>query len=153
DRVLTPGDLFILDYSVVIGGYRSDFTNTLAVGRQPTADQQRLLDLCLAALTAGEKELRAGMPCQTVYDAVRNTFEKAGPAQYFPRPAGHGLGLSHPEPPYLVRHADETLQAGDVVTLEPGLYVPGVGGVRIENNYHITAHGFERLSNHTIALR
>ena len=59
-RVLEPGDMFILDFSVVIAGYRSDFTNTLVVGREPTADQQRLYDLCVEAMAAGEKELRGG---------------------------------------------------------------------------------------------
>jgi Xaa-Pro aminopeptidase len=151
-RVIQPGDMLILDYSVVIGGYRSDFTNTLVVGKKPTADQQRLCDLCLAAMAAGEKELRAGAACLTVYNAVRGSFEKAGMADYFPHHAGHGLGLTHPEAPYLVRHATETLLAGDVVTLEPGLYVQGVGGIRIEHNYLITEQGYERLSNHVISL-
>ena len=150
--MLEPGDLFILDFSVVIGGYRSDFTNTLVVGRSPTADQQRLYDLCRAAMAAGEKELRAGRPCRTVYDAVRDVFDRAGVAEHFPHHAGHGLGLTHPEAPYLVREADEELWAGDVVTLEPGLYISGVGGLRIENNYLVTEQGYERLSNHTIAL-
>src|SRR5439155_94022 len=101
ERVLEPGDLFILDYSVVIEGYRSDFTNTLVVGRDPTPDQRRLYDLSVAAMAAGEKELRAGAACQTVYDAVRGVFERAGVAEHFPHHAGHGLGLAHPEPPYL----------------------------------------------------
>jgi Xaa-Pro aminopeptidase len=153
DRVLQPGDLFILDYSVVIGGYRSDFTNTLVVDREPTADQRRLFDLCVQALAAGEKELRAGAKCLDVYQAVRGVFEKAGVAEQFPHHAGHGLGLSHPEAPFFVRHADEELLAGDVVTLEPGLYVAGVGGIRIEHNYLVTGQGFERLSGHTISLR
>jgi Xaa-Pro aminopeptidase len=153
DRVLQSGDLFILDYSAVLEGYRSDFTNTLVVGREPTADQRRLYDLCCQALAAGEKELRAGRECRTVYQAVRDVFDRAGVASCFPHHAGHGLGLTHPEAPFFVRHATETLLAGDVVTLEPGLYVPGVGGLRIEHNYLITAAGYERLSNHTIALR
>ena len=61
-------------------------------------------------------------------------------------------GVSHPEPPYIVRHSTETLVAGDVVTLEPGLYVDGVGGIRIEHNYLITEAGFDRLSDHVISL-
>lgn len=151
-QILAPGDMLILDYSVVIGGYRSDFTNTLVVGKKPNADQQHLFALCTEAMAGGEKELRAGTACLTVYQAVRGVFEKAGVAEQFPHHAGHGLGLSHPEPPYIVRHATETLLAGDVVTLEPGIYVQGIGGLRIENNYLITATGYDRLSNHTISL-
>jgi Xaa-Pro dipeptidase len=153
DRVIEPGDMLILDYSVVIAGYRSDFTNTLVVGRDPTADQQRLYDLCCRAMAAGENELCGGAACLAVYGAVREVFERAGVAEHFPHHAGHGLGLTHPEAPYFVRHADQTLLAGDVVTLEPGLYIAGIGGIRIEHNYLVTATGYERLSNHTIALR
>jgi hypothetical protein len=153
DRVLEAGDMLILDYSVVINGYRSDFTNTLVVGKEPTPDQQRLYDLCCRAMTAGEKELRAGASCKTVYDAVRDVFDRAGVADAFPHHAGHGLGLSHPEAPFFVRHATETLLEGDVVTLEPGLYISGIGGIRIEHNYLITAAGYERLSHHDIVLR
>jgi Xaa-Pro aminopeptidase len=151
-RVLQPGDMFILDFSVVIGGYRSDFTNTLVIGKKPNADQQRMYDLSMQAMAAGENALRAGASCLAVYSAVRGEFDKAGVGEYFPHHAGHGLGLTHPEAPYFVRHADETLLAGDVVTLEPGLYIPDKGGIRIEHNYLITADGYERLSNHTIAL-
>jgi Xaa-Pro aminopeptidase len=144
--------MFILDYSVVIGGYRSDFTNTLVVGQEPTADQRRLFDLCTEAMAAGERTLRAQMPCREVYAAVCDVFETERMAQYFPHHAGHGLGLMHPEAPYLVRHATETLAAGDIVTLEPGLYVPGIGGIRIERNYLIKDDAYELLSNHVIAL-
>ncbi len=152
-RVLQTGDMMILDFSVVIDGYRSDFTNTLVVGRDPSPDQQRLYDLCVQAMAAGQKELRAGNACRTVYAAVHDVFDRASMARHFPHHAGHGLGLTHPEAPYFVREADETLLAGDVVTLEPGLYVAGVGGIRIEHNYLIREGGYERLSNHTIALR
>lgn len=149
-HVLQAGETFILDYSVVIQGYRSDFTNTLVVWAEPTAEQRRIFDRCVSAMTAGERELKAGATCQTVYNAVRAAF---GPmADSFPHHAGHGLGISHPEAPFIVRHSTETLVAGDVVTLEPGQYVDGVGGVRIEHNYLITDSGYERLSKHEIVL-
>jgi Xaa-Pro aminopeptidase len=151
-RVLESGDLMILDFSVVIGGYRGDFTNTLCVGRAPAPDQRRIYDLCLAALAAGEGELRAGRACREVYAAVRDVFDRAGVAEHFPHHAGHGLGLTHPESPFFVRAADEVLLAGDVVTLEPGLYVPGVGGVRLEHNYHVTAGGCSRLTSHELKV-
>ena len=152
DRVLAAGDLFILDYSVVLYGYRSDFTNTIAVGGSPTAQQKRNHGFCLEAMAAGERALKAGVSCKSVYDAVRSVLEKGGVAESFTHHAGHGLGLAHPEDPYLVRNATQTLLAGDVVTLEPGIYVSGVGGMRIEHNYLVTETGYERLSNHTIAL-
>jgi Xaa-Pro aminopeptidase len=151
-RVLAAGDMFILDFSVVIEGYRSDFTNTLVVGKEPNPGQQRLYDGCMAAMAAGEGKLRAGAACLDVYSAVRGGFPK-DLADHFPHHAGHGLGLSHPEAPFFVRHADETLLAGDVVTLEPGLYLEGVGGIRIEHNYLVTDAGFEKLSGHDIVLR
>ena len=147
---LEAGEFFILDYSVIVQGYRSDFTNTICVGGKPTADQQKLMDVSLGAIAAGAKELKAGVSCQRVYDAMRSAFGNM--ADHFTTHGGHGLGIAHPEPPYIVRHSTETLVAGDVVTLEPGLYVDGVGGLRIEHNYLITESGSEQLSNHTIAL-
>jgi Xaa-Pro aminopeptidase len=149
---LKNGDTFILDYSVVLFGYRSDFTNTLVVGDEPSAGQRKIFDACVAAMSEGEAKLKAGSGCQSVYDAVRGALSAAGLADHFPHHAGHGLGLSHPEAPYIVRQSSETLIEGDVVTLEPGLYIDGIGGVRIEHNYLITANGYERLSNHVISL-
>jgi Xaa-Pro aminopeptidase len=150
-RVLKNGDTFILDFSVIVQGYRSDFTNTLVVGGQPTPEQERLFGLCVKALEAGERELKAGAKCKTVYDAVRGVFEAAGTAECFTSHAGHGLGAMHPEAPYIVMHATETLVAGDVVTLEPGQYIGDIG-IRIEHNYLITDTGYERLSNHAITM-
>lgn len=151
-RVLRDGDMFILDYSVVLFGYRSDFTNTLVLGREPSSDQRNLFDACVGAMAAGERVLKAGATCQTVYDAVRGALAAAGLADHFPHHAGHGLGLGHPEEPFIVRQSAETLLVGDVVTLEPGVYVDGIGGIRIEHNYLITSTGFERLSRHEITL-
>ena len=147
---LQRGDLFILDYSVVLDGYRSDFTNTLSVGG-PSDEQRMLFAVCEAAIQGGESALRAGARASDVYHAVSAPMESAG---YGPlvHHAGHGIGLGHPEAPVLVPESTDVLQAGDVVTLEPGMYVEGIGGIRIENNYLITDSGAERLSNHVISL-
>jgi Xaa-Pro aminopeptidase len=103
-------------------------------------------------MSAGEARLRAGATCREVYESVNTSFDRAGLAEYFGHHAGHGIGLMHPESPYFVPNANETLLAGDVVTLEPGLYVDGQGGIRIEHNYLITEAGYERLSHHVISL-
>lgn len=152
EQILANGDMFIIDFSVIIWGYRSDFTNTIVIGGKPNPKQQMLYDLCVKAMAAGERELREGSACLQVYQAVNKVFADAGMADHFPHHAGHGLGLSHPEAPFIVRTANETLTAGDVVTLEPGLYVENIGGIRIEHNYLITATGYERLSDHKITL-
>lgn len=148
---LQPGDMFTLDYSVVLDGYRSDFTNCLTVGA-PTADQQRLYELVTAAQRSGEAVLKAGNQARDVFHAVNQPILDAGLADKFAHHAGHGIGLAHPEAPILVPDSNDVLLAGDVVTLEPGLYVQGIGGIRIEHNYLITDSGYERLSNHVISL-
>jgi len=148
---LEQGDLFILDYSFVLHGYRSDFTNTYAVGGEPSADQQRLFDACKASMTAGEGVLKAGAKASAVYDACNGVLVDAGFGK-LSHHAGHGLGMGHPEPPIEVPESGDELRENDVVTLEPGSYHDEIGGVRIEHNYRITPTGYERLSNHRIAL-
>ena len=153
DRRIEAGDLLLLDFSVVLDGYRGDFSNTFVVGGVATAGQRELFDACLAALQAGEARLRAGTPAREVDAAVRRAFADRGLEAFFPHHSGHGIGLGHPEPPYLVAHSDETLQPGDVVTIEPGLYVEGVGGMRFEHNYLVTDDGYEMLSHHEIRIQ
>lgn len=148
---LKSGDFFILDYSVVLDGYRCDFTNTLCVC-DPTPQQMQLFNLAETAMRAGEKTLKAGTLAKDVFDAVETPIRNAGLAENFAHHAGHGIGLAHPEPPILVPESEDVLLAGDVVTLEPGLYVDGIGGLRIEHNYLITETSYERLSNHVISL-
>ncbi len=151
DYVLQDGDLFILDYSIVLDGYRSDFTNTLAVGTPGDAARELFAE-CQAGMAAGERVLRAGVRARDVHASVAGAYPENGKTANFTHHAGHGIGLAHPEPPILVRESDDTLLAGDVITLEPGAYVEGVGGMRIEHNYLITHAGYERLSHHEISL-
>ncbi len=152
---LQNGELFILDYSVALEGYRSDFTNVIAIGN-PSPEQREVFAVCQRAMSAAEKTLKAETRAADVFAAasaqyVPSSFVAKG-YDHLTHHAGHGIGLAHPEAPILVPQSDDVLVAGDVVTLEPGLYVEGVGGVRIEHNYLITDTGYRRLSNHTIAL-
>jgi Xaa-Pro aminopeptidase len=152
NRVIQRGDLVLLDFSVVVGGYRGDFTNTLVAGGNPSPSQRDLEALCLEALAAGEAALRAGTPARAVDAQIRRCFANRGLEDAFPTHSGHGLGLGHPEAPFLVRESSETLRVGDLVALEPGLYIPGVAGMRFERNYQITENGFVLLSHHHLGL-
>lgn len=148
---LEDGDLFILDYSVVIGGYRSDFTNTISVA-SPTAEQAEIFETVKAALLAAEDRLAAGVRAADIYESASRVLQDAGHAALVHH-CGHGLGLGHPEPPILVPASDDVLLSGDVVTIEPGLYVEGIGGVRLEHNYLVSDHGARRMSQHELRLR
>jgi Xaa-Pro aminopeptidase len=152
-RKITPGDLLLLDFSVVVSGYRGDFTNTFAVGGGPTARQQELFDACVGALHAGEASLKPGASAKAVDSAVRGYFNSLKLAHAFTSHSGHGIGLGHPEPPYFVPNSEDTLVTGDVVALEPGLYIEGEGGMRFERNYVITSDGFRTLSHHEIRIK
>jgi Xaa-Pro aminopeptidase len=151
-RVIEPGDLVLLDFSVVIDGYRGDFANTFVCGGRATSRQRELFEACVEAMRAGEATLRAGIPARDVHQAVRGSFASRQLDKHFPHHTGHGIGLGHPEAPFLVPESCDTLAVGNVLTIEPGLYVPGVGGMRYERNYLITENGFETLTHHQITI-
>jgi Xaa-Pro aminopeptidase len=151
-RRIEKGDLFLLDYSAVLYGYRADFTNTWVVDGEPTFRQRELAAFCLEAMEAGERLLKPGARGRDIDAAIKRIFTKHDVLQYFPHHTGHGLGLGHPDPPYFTAESDDVVVEGDVVTLEPGLYVSGVGGMRFERNYLITASGFELLTRHRIGF-
>ena len=151
-RRIERGELFLLDYSAVLYGYRADFTNTWTVDGEPTARQRDLASFCLEAIDAGERLLKPGTRGRDIDAAVRRVFARHDVEHHFPHHSGHGLGLGHPDPPYFTPASDDVVGEGDVVTLEPGLYVSGVGGMRFERNYLITAAGFELLTNHRLGL-
>jgi Xaa-Pro aminopeptidase len=136
---------------VIVDGYRSDFTNTVSAG-PPSPEVQRMFDACHEALQAGAAALRPGVRAVDIYETVAAPLRQSGWGDTFTHHAGHGLGLAHPEPPILVAESTDVLEAGDVVTLEPGLYVPGVGGIRLEHNYLLTETGARCLSPHELRL-
>jgi Xaa-Pro aminopeptidase len=153
DRIIGRDDLFILDCSVILNGYRGDFANTFVVaGGRATPRQKELESACLEAMSAGEKALKVGAAGRDVHETVRASLAQRGLDSLFTHHAGHGLGLGHPDPPYLVPESEDTLVAGDVVTLEPGLYERGTGGMRFERNYLVTEAGPVTLTHHHLGL-
>ncbi len=146
DRPLAPGDLVTVDWGTSYQGYRSDITRTFVLG-EPSPEIERIYDAVLAANQAGRLVARAGTPAQEVDRAARRAITLAGFGPHFLHRTGHGLGLEIHEPPYIVEGELEILQPGMTFTVEPGVYVPGVGGVRIEDDVLITEDGRETLTS------
>lgn len=152
DRVIETGDLVLLDFSAIVRGYRGDFANTFVCGQKPSAELLRLQDACLDSIAAGEKLIQAGASCKAIDEAVRGSLDAKHLRENFKSHVGHGLGLGHPDAPYIVPESTDTLVAGDVITLEPGQFIAGKCGMRFEHNYLVTETGFRRLSNHQLTL-
>jgi Xaa-Pro dipeptidase len=145
DRPLAEGDLVIVDWGTTYEGYRSDITRTFVLGT-PTPDMERIHDAVLAANQAGRLAARPGKPAQEVDRVARRAITLAGFGEHFIHRTGHGLGLETHEPPYIVEGNLELLQEGMTFTVEPGIYLPGLGGVRIEDDVVLTEAGSETLT-------
>ena len=148
DRVIAAGDLLIMDFGLTLNDYSSDITRTIAVG-EPSSEMKRVYDTVKAANAAGRAAVKPGVTCASVDQAARDVIEAAGYGEYFTHRTGHGLGLEGHEPPYIVAGNDLVLQPGMTFTVEPGIYLPGKGGVRIEDNVVVTEAGCESLTTFT----
>ncbi len=141
-----PGSGFVvLDFGVILSGYCSDMTRTVWVGK-PNSKARDMYAAVLEAQSAGIEAVRPGVAAGSVDLAVRRVLKRAGLAKYFTHSTGHGVGLEIHEAPRLARGQPELLQPGMVVTVEPGVYVPGKGGVRIEDVVAVTESSHEVLT-------
>ncbi|MGH2694332.1 MAG: M24 family metallopeptidase, partial [Actinomycetota bacterium] len=143
-RTLEKGDLVLLDFGSRYGGYCSDLTRTVVLG--PATDEQRAIyDTVRRAQTAGVAAVAAGVHGRDADATARDVIAGAGHGELFGHGLGHGVGLDIHEAPRLHRTSEDTLRSGDVVTVEPGIYRVGFGGVRIEDCVLVTEEGADVL--------
>ncbi|MFT8322417.1 MAG: Xaa-Pro peptidase family protein [Bacillus sp. (in: firmicutes)] len=145
DTAIQKGDLVLFDLGVVVDGYCSDITRTVAFG-EINEQQKHIYDTVLQAQLAAIEASKPGTTCLTIDLAARNTIRNAGYGEYFPHRLGHGLGISVHEFPSLTETNSLVLQEGMVFTIEPGIYVPNIAGVRIEDDVYVTKDGVEILT-------
>ncbi len=144
-RRIKKGDLVTFDFGAEADGYFSDITRTICVGR-PSRKQREIHELVLRAQAAAIKTVRLGVPCKAVDDAARGTIKKAGYGKHFGHSTGHGVGLMVHESPAISPSSKSLVEQGMVFTVEPGVYIPGWGGVRIEDMVLVTGSGVTVLT-------
>ncbi len=145
DKKIEKGDFITLDYGAVVDGYHSDMTRTVAVG-EISSKQAEVYETVLAAQKKSLESLCAGVSCNDADAAARNIISDAGYGEFFGHGTGHGVGIEIHEEPRVSPKSNSILQIGDIVTVEPGIYLPSEFGVRIEDMAFITENGIENLT-------
>jgi Xaa-Pro aminopeptidase len=145
ERLIEAGELVVIDFGCVVDGYCSDMTRTVSVG-DPGPDARHLWDVVRESQIAGRDAVHEGAAAAEVDRACRDVIAAAGWADRFVHGTGHGVGLEIHEAPRVAATARDTLEAGSIVTVEPGVYLPGVGGVRIEDTVVVTPAGADPLT-------
>lgn len=146
DRKLQTGDLLVIDWGSAHAGYIADLTRTFAVG-QVDAEYEKIHKIVQEANAAGRAAGGPGVPCANVDKAARDVIENAGYGIYFTHRTGHGIGMEGHEEPYMRGDNMQLLEPGMAYTVEPGIYLPGRNGVRVEDNIVVTETGAECLSD------
>ncbi len=146
DKKIENGDFITMDFGAVVGGYHSDMTRTVAVGFA-TEEMQNVYNTVLEAQQSSLATIKAGVTCFDADKAARDVIVNAGYGEFFGHGTGHGVGIEIHEQPNLSPRSTSTLQIGNVVTVEPGIYLPGKFGVRIEDMVIVTANSVKNLTN------
>jgi Xaa-Pro aminopeptidase len=146
DRVIKLGDAVVLDFGGLRHGYGSDTTRTVCVG-EPTSEIREVHEIVRQAQQAGVDAVRPGVSCQEIDRAARKIITDAGYGEQFIHRTGHGIGVTTHEPPYMVEGEEQPLVQGMCFSVEPGIYLAGKFGVRIEDIVTVTSDGGQRLNN------
>jgi Xaa-Pro aminopeptidase len=149
ERPIRAGDPVVVDFGAMYNGYRSDMTRTFCVGGEPEGELARIFEVVRASQAEGVAAVGPGVGAKDVDDVCRRVIADAGWAEAFEHGTGHGVGLDIHEAPTVSPLGTAILSPGVVVTVEPGVYIPGVGGVRIEDTLVVTEHGNRPLTAFT----
>jgi D-alanyl-D-alanine dipeptidase len=152
DRTIAVGDAVVLDFGGLMHGYGSDTSRTVCVG-EPSARLREVHEVVRQAQQAGVEAVRPGVACQEVDRAARKVITDAGYGEYFIHRTGHGIGTTTHEPPYMIEGEEQPLVPGMCFSVEPGIYLPGELGVRIEDIVTVTETGGRRLNTTARELR
>jgi Xaa-Pro aminopeptidase len=145
NKRLRAGEIVKVDMGALYKGYRSDITRTYFLGK-PTTKQRKIYLLVLKAQKAAIRKVKAGVLARAVDRAARSVIERAGYGKNFIHSTGHGIGRKVHEPPRISRKSEERLKTGQVITIEPGIYIRGWGGIRIEDMVRVTRGGCRILT-------
>ena len=148
-RRINGGDPVVVDFGAIFDGYRSDMTRTFCVDAEPEGELARIFNVVQESQAAGAAAVRPGIPAKDVDDVCRQIIADAGWAERFEHGTGHGVGLDIHEAPTVSQFGTAILAPGFVVTVEPGVYVPGHGGVRVEDTLVVTEDGARPLTHFT----
>ncbi|MFQ5571053.1 MAG: aminopeptidase P family protein [Rhodothermales bacterium] len=151
EKLLASGEMIVLDFGCVVDGYASDMTRTIALG-EPGTEAKKVYQVVLDAQLRALETARAGLSSKVLDEHARSVIRKAGFGDYFNHGLGHGIGLQTHEWPRISYRVDEPLPAGAVVTIEPGVYLPGKFGVRIEDMVVLREEGSDNLTRSPKAL-
>ncbi|MFF1635123.1 aminopeptidase P family protein [Leifsonia sp. NPDC058248] len=146
DRTIEEGDMVVLDFGGLMDGYGSDTTRTVHVG-EPTDEEHEAFEIVKRAQQAAFEAVAVGVACQEIDRAARAVIAEAGYGEFFIHRVGHGIGMTTHEPPYMVEGEERPIEAGMCFSIEPGIYLPGRFGVRIEDIVVAADDGAHRLNN------
>ncbi|MDH5441789.1 MAG: Xaa-Pro peptidase family protein [Candidatus Bathyarchaeota archaeon] len=152
DRQIANGDLVVIDIGAKYQGYCSDLTRTIVVG-DTSSKQEALYQIVLSAQNKAMRQIKPAVKASIVDAKARDLIQKHGYGEYFVHGLGHGVGLEVHEPPTLKPKSDENLEVGNVLTVEPGVYIPDFGGIRIEDTVLVRKDGYEKLTRAPYSLQ
>jgi Xaa-Pro aminopeptidase len=147
NKIIQEGELITVDFGCKYQGYCSDFTRTFAIsGKEINPKLKEIYQVVKEAQWQGIQAVKAGIKCKEIDKIVRDYIQQKGYGEYFIHSTGHGLGIEVHEQPYVSSQDNTILQPGMVITIEPGIYIPDFGGVRIEDDVLVTATGYQLLT-------